>query len=66
MIAATKTSAAQWWVCLIRRPALTVVEMFDDRPVGLGHVLPVERRVRPVVDDLAGAVGDRRAPGRCP
>ena len=29
MIAAMKTFAAQWWVCRIRRPALTLNEMFN-------------------------------------
>ncbi len=52
-IAATNTSAAQWCVWRISRPALTSKERSTRRAVRLAHRRAAQRRVGPSVDDVS-------------
>ena len=65
MIAATNSSAAQWWICRISSPPRTSKLMFSVDAYASLIRTPSQRRVGAVVDDLGHARLEEEASGRC-
>ena len=59
-IAATNSSAAQWWICRMTRPPRTSNDDVQRRLVRRRHRHAVQRDVRAVVDDLAPSTASKK------